>query len=161
MARETAPLMPPVEHLYVSPMLRCRQTADLLWPNVPRTYVEDLRETDFGIFEGKSHAELQDDPVYQRWLSGEMVVGEPAEDCARRGVKALAFLGRDAAEHGYEHVGVVSHGGLLMGMLTLCGRPARKGFYDWYPQNCGGYRGALTLDPLEYHVTGTVRRTKA
>ena len=30
MARETAPLMPPVEHLYVSPMLRCRQTADLL-----------------------------------------------------------------------------------------------------------------------------------
>ena len=157
MARETAPLMPKVEHLYVSPMLRCRQTADLLWPDVPRTFVEDLRETDFGIFEGKNHAELQDDPAYQRWLAGEMVVGEPAEDCARRGARALAFVGKDAAEHGYEHVGVVSHGGLL----TLCGRPARKGFYDWFPQNCGGYRGELTLDPLEYHVTGTVGRTKA
>ena len=70
-------------------------------------------------------------------------------------------MGKDAAEHGYEHVGVVSHGGLLMGMLTLCGRPARKGFYDWYPQNCGGYRGELNLDPLEYYVTGTVGRTKA
>lgn len=161
MARETAPLMPAVEHLYVSPMLRCRQTADLLWPGVPRTIVEDLRETDFGIFEGKNHAELQDDPAYQRWLAGEMVVGEPVEDCARRGEQALAFVGRDAAAHSYEHVGVVSHGGLLMGMLTLCGRPARKGFYDWFPQNCGGYRGELTLDPLEYHVTGTVGRTKA
>ena len=70
MARETAPLMPKVEHLYVSPMLRCRQTADLLWPGVPRTLVEDLRETDFGIFEGKNHAELQDDPAYRRWLAG-------------------------------------------------------------------------------------------
>ena len=140
MARETAPLMPEVEHLYVSPMLRCRQTANLLWPGVPRTIVEDLRETDFGIFEGKNHAELQDDPAYQRWLAGEMVVGEPAEDCARRGARALAFVGKDATEHGYEHVGVVSHGGLLMGMLTLCGRPARKGFYDWFPQNCSRSR---------------------
>ena len=48
-----------------------------------------------------------------------------------------------------------------MGMLTLHGRPSRERFYDWYPQNCGGYRGKLTLDPLEYHVTGTVGRTKA
>ena len=28
MARETAPLLPEVEHLYVSPMRRCRETAD-------------------------------------------------------------------------------------------------------------------------------------
>ena len=161
MARETAPLLPKVEHLYVSPMLRCRQTADLLWPDVPRTFVEDLRETDFGIFEGKNHAELQDDPVYQRWLSGEMVVGEPAEDCARRGVKALAFLGRDAAEHGYDRVGVVSHGGLLMSVLSRYGRPARANYYDWTIPNCGGYRGELTLDPLEYHVAGPVGRSKA
>lgn len=161
MARETAPLMPEVEHLYVSPMLRCRQTAVLLWPDVPRTFVEDLRETDFGVFEGKNHIELQYDPMYQKWLKGEMTVGEPAADCARRGARALAFLGRDAAEHGYEHVGVVSHGGLLMGMLSICGRPARASLYDWYPENCGGYRGELTLDPLEYHVIGTVGRTKA
>ena len=31
LARETAPL-PTVEHLYISPMLRCRRTAELLWP---------------------------------------------------------------------------------------------------------------------------------
>lgn len=161
MARETAPLMPKVEHLYVSPMLRCRQTADLLWPGVPRTYVEDLKETDFGPFEGKKHAELQEDPVYLQWLAGTLAVGEPVEECARRGAQALSLVGRDAAEHGYERVGVVSHGGLLMSVLSRYGRPARANYYDWTIPNCGGYRGELTLDPLEYHVAGPVGRSKA
>ena len=161
MARETAPLLPEVEHLYVSPMRRCRRTAELLWPGVGQTVIDDLRETDFGPFEGKNHAELQDDPVYQRWLAGEMVVGEPAEDCARRGSRALAQLAEDAAEHGYGRIGVVSHGGLLMGMLTLHGRPARKGFYDWYPENCGGYRAQLSREPLELHILSTAGRTRA
>lgn len=161
MARETAPLLPSVDRLYVSPMLRCRQTAGLLWPGMEQTVIDDLRETDFGPFEGKNHEELQDDPMYQRWLAGEMVVGEPAEDCARRGSRALAALADDALAHGCGRIGVVSHGGLLMGMLTLHGRPARQGFYDWYPQNCGGYRAELVREPLELHILGTAGRTKA
>lgn len=161
MARETAPLLPAVEHLYVSPMRRCRQTAALLWPGVAQTVIEDLRETDFGPFEGKSHQELRDDPMYQRWLAGEMAVGEPAEDCARRGSRALEALAEDALARGFTRIGVVSHGGLLMGMLTRCGRPARTGFYDWYPQNCGGYRAELVREPLEIHILGQAGRTKA
>lgn len=156
LARSTAALLPPVEHLYVSPMLRCRRTAELLWPTVPSTIVDDLRETDFGPFEGKNHEELKDDPLYQRWLSGETVAGEPAEDCARRGSKALAWLAEDAAGRGYERVGVVSHGGLLMGMLALHGTPKRASFYDWYPGNCGGYRAELLREPLTLRILGTV-----
>ena len=68
LARETAPLLPTVEHLYISPMLRCRRTAELLWPGVEHTVVDDLRETDFGPFEGKNHEELKNDPLYQ-WVS--------------------------------------------------------------------------------------------
>ena len=44
LARETAPLLPTVEHLYISPMLRCRRTAELLWPGVEHTVVDDLQE---------------------------------------------------------------------------------------------------------------------
>ena len=161
LARETAPLLPTVEHLYISPMLRCRRTAELLWPGVEHTVVDDLRETDFGPFEGKNHEELKSDPLYQRWLAGEMAVGEPAEDCARRGSRALGQLADDAAGRGYERIGVVSHGGLLMGMLTLHGRPSRERFYDWYPQNCGGYRAELCRDPLRLDILGTAGRVRA
>ena len=123
--------------------------------------MDDLRETDFGPFEGKNHEELKNDPLYQRWLAGEMAVGEPAEDCARRGSRALGRLADDAAARGYERIGVVSHGGLLMGMLTLHGRPSRERFYDWYPQNCGGYRAELCRDPLRLDILGTVGRVRA
>lgn len=162
LAAASAAYMPPIEHLYVSPMLRCRQTADYLWPHAERTTVDDLRETDFGPFEGKNHAELKDDPWYQRWLEGTLSPGEPAEDCAHRGVRALAQVVSDAKARGYETVGVVSHGGLLMGMLTLCGEPKRPRYYDWYPTNCGGYRCEVLEDlsdpmhPLRLRVLGAV-----
>ena len=161
LARRVGATLPAVEHIYRSPLQRCRRTAELLWPGVEMTVVDELRESDFGPFEGKNHEELRDDPMYQRWLAGEMVVGEPAEDCARRGSRALAALADDALVHGCGRIGVVSHGGLLMGMLTLHGRPARQGFYDWYPQNCGGYRAELVREPLELHILGTAGRTKA
>ena len=161
LARKVSPTLPKIERLYVSPLLRCRQTAALLWPGMEQTVIPQLRETDFGPFEGKSHQELRDDPMYQRWLAGEMAVGEPAEDCARRGSRALEALAEDALARGFTRIGVVSHGGLLMGMLTRCGRPARTGFYDWYPQNCGGYRAELVWEPLELHILGPAGRTKA
>ena len=68
-AAEAAQRIPAVEHVYVSPLRRCRQTAGLVWPGVEQTVVEGLRETDFGPFEGKTHAELKDEPLYRQWLA--------------------------------------------------------------------------------------------
>ena len=59
LARKTAPLLEPVEHLYRSPMLRCRQTAELLWPGVETTVIDDLRETDFGPLEGMDNSQAK------------------------------------------------------------------------------------------------------
>ena len=55
LARRVGLHLPRVEHLYRSPIQRCRQTAELLWPGVEQTVVPGLRETDFGPFEGKNH----------------------------------------------------------------------------------------------------------
>lgn len=161
LARSTAALLPPVDHLYVSPMLRTRRTAELLWPGVERTLVDGLRETDFGPFEGRNHEELKDDPLYQQWLAGEVSPGESAVDCARRASEALQWLSDDGSAHGYGRVGVVSHGGLLMGLLSVHGRPERPNFYDWYPPNCGGWRAELKREPLILKILGTAGRAKA
>ena len=42
-----------VDRLFVSPMLRTRQTADILFPKMHYTVVDGLIETDFGRIEGK------------------------------------------------------------------------------------------------------------
>ena len=158
LARKVSPTLPAVEHIYRSPLMRCRQTAELLWPGVEMTVIEELRETDFGPFEGKNHEELKDDPLYQAWIGqgdrlnfAAMPVGETAQQVVERVSAALAELVKDAAAHGYERVGVVSHGGALMGLLSKYGRPERE-YYDWMCPNCGGFRMALDPDTLELTV---------
>ena len=158
LARRVSPTLPRVEHIYRSPLLRCRQTAQLLWPDTEMTVIQGLRETDFGPFEGKNHQELKDDPLYQAWIGqgdrlnfAAMPVGETAEQVVERVAAALAELVKDAAAHGYERVGVVSHGGALMGLLSKYGRPERE-YYDWMCPNCGGFRMALDPDTLELTV---------
>ena len=158
LARRVSPTLPRVEHIYRSPLLRCRQTAQLLWPDTEMTVIQGLRETDFGPFEGKNHEELKDDPLYQAWIGqgdrlnfAAMPVGETAEQVVDRVSLGLAKLVRDAAARGYERVGVVSHGGALMGLLSQYGRPERD-YYGWMCPNCGGFRMALNPNTLELTV---------
>ena len=155
LARRVAPTLPAVDHVYRSPLVRCAQTADLLWPEADQTVIPQLRETDFGPFEGKNHQELKDDPLYQQWIStadfARIPVGESAQDAVERASRGLMLLFSDAKEHGYERVGVVSHGGTLMGLLWRFGRPERE-YYGWMCPNCGGYRVLVHEDPLTLEI---------
>ena len=164
LARRVSRRLPPVEHLYRSPLHRCQQTADLLWPGVEQTVVPGLRETDFGPFEGKNHEELKDDPLYQQWIStpnfAAVPVGEGPEAVERRIEAALRELIADAKAHEYGTVGVVSHGGTLMGMLSRFGRP-EKPYYDWFCPNCGGYRVRVQEEPLLLEVLEQVGGERA
>ena len=47
--------------IYVSPMIRCRDTADLLFPEQRKVPWDGLQETDFGDFEYKNYKELKYD----------------------------------------------------------------------------------------------------
>ncbi len=159
-ALERAAHLPPVDHVYVSPLIRCRQTAILLWPRSEQTVIPELRETDFGPFEGKCHEELLDDPLYNQWLAypddpSVVPMVENVVACAQRASRALERLSQDAAAHGYETVGVVSHGGTLMGMLARHGRPERD-YYSWRMDNCGGFVAELDPETLLLHVEETV-----
>ena len=159
LAREVAPTLPPVEHIYRSPLLRCRQTADILWPGVEQTVVDNLKETDFGPYEGKCHAELDGDPVYQRWLNGELEIGEPIENCNVRAAQALRDIVADVTAKGWKRAGIVAHGGIFMSMLAKFGLPERS-YYDWMLPNCSGYRAELETDPLALRVFAAVGRAK-
>lgn len=159
LARRVGPTLPRVEHIYRSPLKRCLQTAQLLWPGTDMTVIDELRESDFGPFEGKNHEELKDDPLYQAWIgqSGDhlnfaaMPVGESAQQVVDRVSLGLEKLVAHAQAHHFQLVGVVSHGGALMGLLSKYGRPVRE-YYGWMCPNCGGFRMALNPDTLELTV---------
>ena len=134
--------MPPIDGLWVSPMLRCRQTAEILFPGVEQRLVDALKECDFGTFEGKTWAELKDNPIYQAGLAGDPhiafpggeVLGEHIARC-RRGV---AHVVEQARALGMSRPGILAHGGTLMSAMSGFAVP-HQDFYSWLPSNCGGY----------------------
>jgi len=143
--------VPAVEKVYTSPLRRCRETAALLYPDIPQEVVEDLRECDFGAFEGHTYEELKDDPAYRAWLdtAGRSAPpdGEGKADMARRTLAAFRAI---AARHGPEDkIALVVHGGTLMALLEALEDSHQ--FYRWQAPNGGGYRcqwdgGRLTAE---------------
>lgn len=153
-----APEVPEVEKIYVSPLIRCIQTAVLIWPGVQSMVVEELRETDFGPFEGKTHEQLVDDEMYNLWLScpedpSVVPMVEDIAACGERASTALKKVVADAQARGYGQVGIVSHGGTLMSIMARHGRPSRD-YYSWRMPNGGGYITALDSEGMLLHVEG-------
>ena len=62
-----------ISAIYTSPMERCRETAELLfpkerYPDLLRREIPDFRECEFGEFEGKTYKELLGHQAYQEFL---------------------------------------------------------------------------------------------
>lgn len=122
--------------LFVSPMLRTRQTAQLLFPQCPKQIIDDLRETDFGLFEGKTADELSGSREYQGWLDsmclGPIPNGELAADfkarCCAAFFNSVQSLPDDAT------AAFVVHGGVIMAILEAYAQPCRS-FYEYHIGN--------------------------
>lgn len=142
---------PAADALYVSPMLRCRETAAILYPGAAQTAVPGLRETDFGAFEGHTYEELKDSPAYQAWLDSAGQAAPPggeSREQVRRRVLA-AFHTVTAGHAPGERLALVVHGGTIMTLLEAL-EPGGQ-FYRWQAPNGGGFRcrwdgGALTAE---------------
>ena len=61
---------PKVQKVYTSPLERAVQSAEILFPDRELTEVDDLREMDFGIFEGLKAEDLVNLDSYKKWLKG-------------------------------------------------------------------------------------------
>ncbi len=126
--------------LYVSPMLRARESAAILFPGVPQIPVADLREVSFGVFEGRTYEEMEEDPGFRAWVDsgGQLCCpgGESRRDFSARVCPAFAALVDASLAEGAETVAVVAHGGTQMAVLERFGFPHR-GYFDWNAP-CGG-----------------------
>lgn len=121
---------PNVGLVLTSPMLRARQTADILFPGVQQIGLNDLREIDFGAFEGKSAAQLQNDPAFHDWLDPEKQTtppgGESGKDFAQRCSLALQRMCEFLLKSDTKEIAVVTHGGLIMTALAMHAVPERE-----------------------------------
>lgn len=131
--------------VYVSPLRRCRQTAELLFPGVPQEICRDLRECDFGEFENKNYKELSGNPAYQAWVDSGGTLPFPGgesreafqERCRVEFARVLRALKRQAGSNAV----FVVHGGTIMSILSAYApQGAADPFYRWQVKNGEGWR---------------------
>ena len=138
---------PGISLVYASPLQRAQQTARIFFPDAEIVTVQDLREMDFGDFEGRTAEEMADDEAYRDWVAGGCVDqcpnGEGIPDFARRASKAFAASIADAIRRGETRVGVAVHGGVIMAVMAAFSGTDLS-YNAWYARNCGGYE--ITLE---------------
>lgn len=126
------------DYLFVSPMLRTRQTAERLFPNRKPVVVSDFSEIDFGLFEGKTAEELCGNIDYQIWLDSmcraPIPEGERISDFKVRCCQAFCEKMRQIPD--YTTVALVVHGGVIMSILEAFAVP-KQDFYTYHVENGG------------------------
>lgn len=160
------PVSDRVDVVAASPMKRCRQTAELLCPGKKLLIMEEFREMDFGVFEGKNYEELRGDARYQAWIDSNGTLPFPEgesqesfrERCRSGFLHMLEQLDRIrmekqqkaetavAKENSRETafvpgkriaVSAVVHGGTIMALLSAYGE---GDYFDYQCENGRGYQ---------------------
>ncbi len=122
----------PIEQLFTSPLIRARQTAEMIGASraAPITVDPDLLEFDWGIWCGRpldAAMEREVAAMRARWRSGEVDAGpEGGESPAAVSRRAARFLAR-LREARIAHALVVAHGRFnRILMATLLARPLSR-----------------------------------
>lgn len=131
-----------VQTVYVTPLQRTKQTAAILFPRAKQIVVNDLREMDFGDFEGRSYIEMEHDDAYRAWVDSGCLStcpnGEGRPAFSQRVCTAFESVVRQGAERGEETLTFVVHGGTIMAIMERFARPQRD-YYSYSVKNCQGY----------------------
>ncbi len=147
---------PEVDAVIVSPMLRCIETASLIYPDYRVIEEEKFRECDFGAFEGFTAKELEQDPRYQEWINSMGTAAFPGgEDpekfqqrCRTGFLEVLEFSRR----LGFYKVAIICHGGTIMSVMSSFAKP-KKDYFDFQVKNGEGY--VLSVDQNTFNSSHT------
>ena len=116
--------------VYTSPLLRCIQTCNVLYPAIKPTIVSGLSECSFGDWEGKTADMLQSDPAFTAWLANSRdnapPNGESGIDFTKRICKAFEGIVTNLMNTGETTAVVVTHGGVIMTILAVYGLPKQE-----------------------------------
>lgn len=148
---------PEVDRLFASPMIRCVQTAKILYPDVAPVRIPEWAEMDFGAFEGKNYMDLQGDERYQKWIDSQGTLpfpeGEGRVEFTARCRKGFGIMMERLRKEGpkAKTVGMIVHGGTIMALFSeYCG----GGYYSYQAANATGYLCTCSIGCKGWQLTG-------
>ena len=151
---------PDVDIIYSSPLSRCLQTANIIYPGQELKVVENFNEYNFGIFENKTAAEVADNPDFKAWTSGKVSgvpQGETTEEFTARISEGLQQIVFDMSENNYTHAAIILHGGIIMRLFAICALPQRP-MLEWHTAAGRGFTARIT--PSLFARSGVIEITE-
>ncbi len=138
---------PEVDVVFTSTLKRCRQTAEILYPDKHAIEMRDFDECDFGEFEGHTADELKPYKEFSEWLAG----GEDAAPLNGESNKAFATRVCDCfiktvdgmIKTGTRSAAIVTHGGVIMSLMAAFAVPELP-MTEWLCPSCCGYTLRIT-----------------
>jgi alpha-ribazole phosphatase len=125
-----AEIYPDVGKVYSSPLARCLETAEIIYPEQKLMIVDELCEMNFGDFEGKTQRQLQDLREYTEWLRGGAEAcppnGEKFGEFTLRCIEGLDVVFSDMMSRDIQRAAVITHGGVITNLLAGYGLPKGK-----------------------------------
>lgn len=119
------------QRCFCSPLLRTRQTLDPLTQkfNVPVEFHEQLREVDFGRWEGLTFEEIssQYPAEVSRWAAGDLDFSFPGGESMAGFIHRIEQVADRIVQEPADTVAVITHGGVIRFMVCyLLGLPFEK-----------------------------------
>jgi alpha-ribazole phosphatase len=139
---------PEAQVYYCSPLKRCIESLNILYPGAQPIIVNDLRECDFGDWEGRTAKELAEESEdFARWMQDGTEItppnGEGGGVFMQRVCAAFEKIVEGMMRSGTTSAVILAHGGTIMSILSAYGLP-RANFYDWMMENGCGYSLRIT-----------------
>lgn len=144
--------LPVFDCAVTSGLRRADETLLLLTGRAPDAVLSDLREMHFGAFEMRSYDQLRGNADYLRWIEDESgTVACPGGE-SRQAFDARVSRGGDALlSMTWTRAIAVTHGGVIVALMRRWVPDEPRGFYDWQPQPCRGYRVAFNgISPVAF-----------
>ncbi len=132
----------PYEVVVTSDLIRCLQTAEILFPRKDFIPFLELREMNFGPWEGKRYEELAGDPHYEEWIGGQFEANVPGVesyyDFSQRIEKGWEKVSKLVRDDEVDSLAIVTHGGVLRYLLSKLA-PIEKDFWEWHVPHGNGF----------------------
>lgn len=138
---------PYAARFFTSPLTRCKQTLQLLYPDCRPEVVDGLAECDFGDWENRRISELKNREDFLQWMSGTKGATIPhGEDTAafqQRVMTAFESVVNSLLHSGETEAVICTHGGVIMLIMAAYGLP-RADMKQWVTNSGSGFTLRIT-----------------
>lgn len=139
---------PEVDAVFVSPLKRAVQSADIMFPKNNKIVIDNFIEYNFGEFEECTADDLKDNEDFRAWLHGDIHArppyGESNAEFVQRICDSFEKVVNGCVAEGMQNIAIVAHAGVIMTILSCYGLPEAP-MAHW--QMDPGYGYKLRIDP--------------